>query len=97
MKAPNTSARPTRFYSHAGGWNLLTSGDLISTTEALQMENCRVDSAGNLRSRLGNGAALFSPGGNVTELTTVRNAAGLIRYAATDAGEPVARRWHGPG
>ncbi len=76
-----------------GGWNLLTSGDLISTTEALQMENCRVDSAGNLRSRLGNGAALFSPGGNVTELTTVRNAAGLIRYAATDAGE----LWRGDG
>ena len=63
-----------------GGWNVLPPGDLISDAEALQCENWRVNAAGNLKSRYGNGGAVYSPG-PVMSLCQVKGA-GTRRYSA---------------
>lgn len=63
-----------------GGWNLLPPGDLIATQEALECENFVVNSAGNLRSRLGHGSAIWSPG-PVRNFCIVQGAS-VRRYAA---------------
>ncbi len=68
-----------------GGWNLLPPGDLLAPAEALQCENFRIDTAGNLRSRYGRGGAVWEPG-TVRRFCEVKGV-GVRRYAATYDGQ----------
>jgi len=67
-----------------GGWNLLPPGDLLNKAEALQIENFRIDQAGNLRSRYGHGAPVVTTG-PVRSFCKVKGNSER-RYAATYQG-----------
>lgn len=67
-----------------GGWSVLPPGDLVGESEALQCENFRVTTAGNLRSRQGNGSLIYNTG-SVRNFCVVKGSS-TRRYSATHLG-----------